>query len=160
MVIFTTVCEKKCPQILRLVMGVLLTQHAQRLGHAGAIGRVCLAAVGDVARLDFLRGAADGAGSVVKQYFLLGWRHQAEQGTRLRVVIVVDSVIVVIGHAVQRQWWFGEVRLFQSLSLAVWLIADGAAAIAVDAHAAVPMVAVEWAFRACSKSFENVCGIS
>ena len=98
-----------------------------------------------MAFLDFPGGAADSPRSIVEQYLLLRRRHQAEQRPRLRVVVIVDPMIPVIRHAFQRQRRFGEIRLFLPFAFAVGLIADRSAGIAIDPHAAIAMVAVEWA---------------
>jgi len=62
----------------------LADRYAQRHGYAYAVGRIGLHAVGDVAKLDFLRGIAHGAGGVIEQRLLLFGRHQAEQKPGLR----------------------------------------------------------------------------
>lgn len=66
--------DKKAQVALGFVISVLNRQ-AQCLGDTGTVGRVGLAAVADMAALDFLRRITHATGGVVEQHLLLGRCH-------------------------------------------------------------------------------------
>src|ERR1700748_2149143 len=59
--------------------------------HAGAISRVCLAAVLDVKCDDFLARTVDRPRRVVEQGLLLRGSHQPIQRSRLRIIILIHA---------------------------------------------------------------------
>ncbi len=92
----------------------------QCLRHARAVGRIGLAAVGDMATLDEVRRIAHCARGVVEQHLLLCRRHQAEQVARLLVVVgVVFAEIPEVGVAVDPQRRLAVLRLRLPLAIAV-----------------------------------------
>src|SRR5450830_2145601 len=125
----------------------LFAQAGYRFGHARAIRGVAQGAVADVALLDLLRGTRDGARRIVEQDLLLRRSHQAEQGARLRIVILVDPVVPMVGRAFDTQRRLAEVGLLGPFLFAVRFITQGAALVAVDTHLAVAVIAVERALR-------------
>ncbi|MPN43794.1 hypothetical protein SDC9_191355 [bioreactor metagenome] len=96
-----------------------------------------------MAALDFLRRIAHGAGGVIEEALLLVGLHQAEEIAGLREVVAVLAVVPVVGHAFDGQRRLTVIRLFIPLAVAVGLVAEGGAVVAVDAHGAVAVVAVE-----------------
>ncbi|MNP43849.1 hypothetical protein D3C76_1376930 [compost metagenome] len=84
---------------------------------------------------------------VIEQRLLLRWRHQSEKRAGLRVIVIIDPVIPVVGSAFQVQRRFRVLRLLGPLAVAVGLVGEARALIAVDAHLAVTVVAVERAAR-------------
>src|ERR1700737_4473832 len=72
---------------------------AQCLRNTGAVGGIRLGAVGDVALLNVLRGAANLTGGIVEQRLLLRRRHLAEEIARLLPMIVVDTMVPVRGRS-------------------------------------------------------------
>jgi hypothetical protein len=124
----------------------LRTDDAQRLGDAGAIGGIGLGAVGDMPLLDMLGGLADLAGRVVEQHLLLLRVHLPEQIARLLPVIVINPVIPMGGGAADLERRFVELWLVGPLAQAIGEVGRRSAEIAVGAHGAVTVIAVEWTF--------------
>ncbi len=91
----------------------------QGSGDAGAVFRIGLRAVGDVAFLDVHGRSADGAGGVVEQRLALSRVHLAEQVAGLLVVIVIDAVIPVGGLALDLERRLVQVRLIGPFAPAV-----------------------------------------
>nr|GEU28579.1 hypothetical protein [Tanacetum cinerariifolium] len=131
------------PANANLVFDIELLTRCDGRCHAGAVGRIGLGTVMDMAFLHRCRDAADGARRVLEQQLLLFLRQQAEQVAGLRVVIGVHAVVPVRGRAFQRQRRLGKFRILHPLATAVRLVRRAAAVIAVDAHRAVAVVAVE-----------------
>ena len=78
-----------------------------------------------------------------KSTFFCCGAHQAEEHAGLRVVVVVLAMVPVIGGALEAERRLGEVRLLLPLAVAVGLVAERAAVVAVDPHGAVAVVAVD-----------------
>src|SRR5208282_4870719 len=116
-------------------------------GDAGAVGRIGAQAIGNVALLDVLARIAHRASRVLEQGLLLGWSHQTEKIPPLLPMIIDEAVIVVRRLTLQRHWRFGEIGLIVPEPVAVGIEGDGAAEIAVGAHFAVAMIAMERALR-------------
>src|SRR5690606_18183598 len=78
------------------------------------------------------------ASSVVEQYLLLFWAHQAERITRLFVVFgIILSEVPPVSVAVDFQWRFAELRLLLPLVKAVGLVVGEAAIVTI--HSASPI---------------------
>ena len=102
----------------------------------------------DVPLADEVRDAGHGAGGVVEQALLFVRVHQPEQVAGLgEVVVVFLAVVPVVGRAVQGQWRLAVPGLLAPLAEAVGLVADLGRRVAVHAHGAVAVVAVERAAR-------------
>src|SRR4030088_135658 len=110
---------------------------AQRLRDAGAVGGIGLGAVADMPLLNVLRRAAD----------LAGRAHLAEEIARLLVVIVVDTMIPMRGRSFDLQRRLVKLRLVDPLAQAIGEVGRSSAEVAVRAHCAVAVIAVERAFR-------------
>ena len=122
----------------------LAESYAQRLRHAFAIGRICLKAVADMAELNLSGRTADGPGRIFKKGFLLFRAHQAEQQAGLGVVVIIIlAKIPVIGSAVKGKGRLGKLGLLLPLAIAVGLVAERAAVVAVDTHGPVAVIAVK-----------------
>ena len=63
--------------------------YAQSFGDTLAISFISLQTIADVSDFDFLRCITDGASGVFKEYFLLCRTHQAEELSRLGIVIII-----------------------------------------------------------------------
>src|SRR6202022_2629629 len=133
--------------------GLLRSDHlrfeldAQRLRDARAVGGIGLGAVADMPLLNVLRSAADLASRIVEQRLLLGGAHLAEEVARLLVVIVVDTMVQMRGPAFDLQRRLVKLRLVGSLAPAIGEVGGSSAEVAVSAHGAVAVIAVERAFR-------------
>src|SRR4030088_153215 len=119
---------------------------AQRLRDAGAVGRIGLGAVGDMPLLNVLGRAADLAGRIVEQGLLLSRAHLAEEIARLLVVIVVDTMVPMRRRTVDLQRRLVKLRLVGPLAPAIGEVGGSSAEVAVSAHCAVAVIAVERAF--------------
>lgn len=101
-------------------------RNVKGLSHSLTVVFICLHAVPDVAELDFFRNVSHGSGRILKEHLLLGRRHQAEQGTRLRIVVrVIFPVIPLISRTIQFQRRFLVFALLLPFSVAVGFIAQG-----------------------------------
>jgi hypothetical protein len=112
-----------------------------------AVGGIGLGAIGDMTLLDVFRSAADLASRIVEQRLLLGSSHLAEEIARLLIVVVVDTMVPVRGRAIDLQRRLVELRLVGPLALAIGEVGGSSAEIAVSAHGAVAVIAMERAFR-------------
>ncbi len=100
-----------------------------------------------MAHLHLAGRIAHGAGGVLEEHLLLGCIHQVEELAGLGVVIaVILAEIPVIGSAFQSQGRLLEFGLLLPFTVAVGLIAQRAAVIAVHAHLTVAVVAVRAEF--------------
>lgn len=96
-----------------------------------------------MADFDFPWSVAHRSGGVFKEDLLLRGAHQAEELTRLGIVVgIVFVEIPVIGIPGQFQRRFGKLGLFLPLTIAVGFIAEGAAVVAVHSHGPVTVEAV------------------
>lgn len=115
--------------------------------HTGAIGRIRLAAVVDVA-LDHGRGCAvDGTRRILEENGLLLRRHFPEKVAGLRIIVGVFPMVPTPGGVVQLERRFGEIGLLLPRAMAVRLVGKAPSAISVDAHRTVTVVAAEGALR-------------
>lgn len=97
-----------------------------------------------MAVLDLPWCVSHAASGVLEEQFLLLGADQTEQKAGLGVVIVVIlTEIPVVGGSLQGQRRLGEVRLLLPLSIAVGLIAKGAAIVTVHPHGTVTVKTVE-----------------
>src|SRR3954454_8770266 len=90
-------------------VGSLTGEPRQRLLHPGTIGRVGRGTIGNVAFLYLVGYTTHGASGVVEQHLLLGWGHQTEQRTRLRIIVIVDPVVPAIGLTLNRHRWLAKI---------------------------------------------------
>ena len=90
---------------------------------------------------------ADLASRIVEQRLLLGRSHLAKKVARLLVVIVVDTMVPMRGRAFELQRRLVELRLVDPLAPAIGEVGGSSAEVAVSAHGAVAVIAVERAFR-------------
>ena len=98
--------------------------------------------------LDLLRCFPDRTSSVLEQTLLLIRLKHAEENAGLRVVVIVILAEVELrGITIDGQWRLRKVRLLLPFTVAVRLIGGSSAAVAIDSHGPVAMVAVEWALR-------------
>lgn len=118
----------------------LAQRDAKRHGYSFAICRIGLEAIAYVADLNLLGGISHGTGSVSEKHRLLLGAHQAEQLAGLGVIIFVRAMVPMIGGSLQTKGWFGEFRLLLPLAVAVRLIAEGAAVIAVHSHGTIAVI--------------------
>src|ERR1700754_888557 len=89
-------------------LGGLVERQAKGGGDAGAIGRIGLGAVDDVALFDLAAGVTESAGGVLEQQPLLLAGHLPEQIARLLVVIVVDAMVPPGRVTLKRQRRFDQ----------------------------------------------------
>jgi hypothetical protein len=128
--------------------GYFRKRDTQGVGHPSAVCRVSFQAIADVANLDLPRRILDGAGGVGKEERLFLGADQAEEEAGLGVVVViVIAEVPVVRGPLQGQGRLSEFRLLLPFTVAVGLIAEGAAIIAVNPHGAVAVVAVVRATR-------------
>src|ERR1700733_2522680 len=120
---------------------------AQRLRNTCAIGGIGLGTIGDMTLLDVLRSAADLPGGVVEQILLLLRIYLPGQVARLLPMVVIDPVIPVSGCATELERGLVELRLIDPIAPAVREVGRSSAEVAVRAHGAVAMIALERAFR-------------
>src|ERR1700736_1528072 len=120
---------------------------AQRLRDASSVGRIRLGAVGDVPLLDVQLGVAHRPRRVLEQQLLLYWRHFSEQVAGLFPMVVVDAVVPVRRFALDRHRRLGKIGLVVPEPRAVGIVSERSAQIAVGAHLAVAVVALERAHR-------------
>jgi hypothetical protein len=130
-----------------LLRSKILDFEAEGAGDAGAVGRIGAETIGDVPLLDVLARIAHRAGRVLEQRLLLGGCHQAEKIARLLPVITIDAMIAVRRLTPRSAMALGEIGLIVPQPVAVGIEAEGAAKIAVGAHLAVAMIALERALR-------------
>src|SRR5882672_11772096 len=128
-----------------LLEGRTNRQMNQKSGAARSLIRP--GAVGDMPLLNVLRSTADLAGRIVEQLLLLGRAHFAEEIARLLVVIVIDTMVPMRGPTFDLQHRLVKLRLVDPLAPAIGEVRGGSAEVAVSAHCAVAVIAVERAFR-------------
>jgi len=129
----------------------------QALGHARPIVGIRLVEVRDLQLLDGLRNLLQAADDVVDQPLLRVFRHQAEQVSRLGLVVVFVAVIVAIHRSRDRPRTFTIGRVLRGAAEAVRLIVGRGAAIAVEAHGAVPVVGGKRALRLVDREGVVIC---
>src|SRR5690625_3816328 len=120
----------------------LVQVQAQRLGHAGTIGRIGGMTVADVAELDVFLRITHGPRGVFKQRQLLLWRHQVEQLAGLLevvVVVLVEAPVLCLAFKPERR--LGKLGLALPLLVAVGFIVRQAAGVSVGTTGAVAVVA-------------------
>src|SRR5437899_731391 len=120
--------------------------HAHRPRYAGAVCRVRARAILNMALLDVLACITHRPGGILEQHLLLRFRHLAEQVARLLPVIVIHAMVVVRSLPLDRQRRLGEIGLVVPQAGAVWIESHCSAEIAVGAHLAVTVIALEWTF--------------
>src|SRR5882757_655295 len=118
----------------------------QGLGDAGAVRRIGTGAIGNVPLLDVQLGVAHRPRRVLEQRLALSRIHLAEQVARLLPVIIVDAMIEVRRFALDRHGRLGEIGLVVPKSCTVGIVSERSAQIAVGAHLAVAVIALERAF--------------
>src|ERR1700704_6259132 len=128
-------------------MRLLSRQHSvfqsQGLGDAGAVRRIGTGAIGNVPLLDVQPGIAHRARRVLEQRLALSRIYLPEQVARLLPVIIVEAMIVVRRVAFERERRLGEIGLVVPKSCTVGIVSERSAQIAVGAHLAVAMIALE-----------------
>src|SRR4030042_2352728 len=113
---------------------------AEGFSDALSISRVSLQTIVDMTDFYELRSVTHSTGGILEKYLLLGRAHQAEDLTRLSVIIaVVLAEIPVVRGSRQFQGRILVFGLFLPLSKAVGLIANGRAGLPVHAHLPVTM---------------------
>src|SRR5882757_9309281 len=130
--------------------GLLRSDHlrfdAQRLRDAGAVGRIRLGAIGNVPLLDVQPGVAHRPRRVLEQHLLLRRRHLPEQAAGLLPIVIVDTVVPMRRIALDRHRRLGEIGLVIPKPCAVGVESERSAQIAVSAHCAVAVIALERAY--------------
>src|SRR6266702_7591983 len=122
---------------------IAASQADQRGSDSSAVFGIGFRAVGDVALLDVDCRSADRASCVVEQHLALGRIHLPEQVARLLIVVVVDAMVPMRGGALDLELRFVEVGLVGPLAPAVREVGRRPAEIAVGAHCAVAVIAME-----------------
>ena len=95
-----------------------------------------------MADLDVPRRRADRPRGVGKEHLLLVRPHEPEELPGLAVIIGILAVVPVIGGPVRAEGRLGKVWLLLPLAVAVGLVAERAAVIAVHPHRPVAVIAV------------------
>jgi hypothetical protein len=123
--------------------------------YPSSVCRIRALAIGDVWLLHVQARVAYRTRRVLEEYLLLRRRHLPEQVSRLFPMIVVDAVVPVRCVAFERERRLGEIRLVVPEPHAVGVIGERLTQIAVGAHLAVAVVAVERALDELSGDFGN-----
>ena len=117
--------------------------YAQSIGNTFTIGLVSLQTVADMPDFDFLRCIAYITSGVFKKHFLLLGFHQAEELSRLGiVVIIILTEIPAVSSSFQFERRFGKIRLLLPVAIAVGFVTRSATLIAVNPHQTIAMEAV------------------
>src|SRR6267142_400046 len=93
--------------------------------------------------LKLMRSAADLASCIVEQRLTLSRAHLAEEIARLLVVIVVDTMVPMRGRTFDRQRRLVKLRLVGPLAQAIGEVGGSSAEVAVSAHRAIAVIAVD-----------------
>jgi len=94
-----------------------------------AIGKVGLGEMRDLAQLDRFRDAAHRGGNIVEKLPLLVARHQPEQGARLAIVVITDTMVLAVGCTRDRERRLLEAWVLDRPAKTVGFVIDRAAAI-------------------------------
>src|SRR6266481_9685100 len=118
----------------------------ESLGDAGPVARVGARTVFDMPMLHMQPCVSHGTRGVVEEGLLLGRCHHPEQVAWLLPMVILDAVVPMRRIALDRQRRLREIGLVVPKSCTVGIVSERSAQIAVGAHLAVAMVALERAF--------------
>ncbi len=121
----------------------VVKRDSQGVSHAFSISRIGFYAVADMANLNLSRSGGHGTGRIGEERFLFFRTHQSEKHAGLGVVIVVNPMVLTIGISIQTERWFRKLGLLSPLTMAIRLVTDRAAMVAVDSHGTIAVVTVE-----------------
>src|SRR3972149_8359993 len=125
------------------LFGNLAQRDSKRVSDSFAVSSICLQTVDYMADFDFLWHVSQGAGRITKEDFFLPVAHKTKEHAGLAEIVLVLTVVPVVGGSLQRERRFGKFRLLFPFTIAVGLVTERAAVVAVHPHGAIAMVAVE-----------------
>ena len=124
----------------RGVLEELADVEVEGFRHAEAVVRVGSEKVADGAQLDLARHAGHVAGDVAEEAFLRVGLHQTEEISRLRVVVVAETVVVAGGGAGKFQRGLGRGGALLRAAEGIGLVVGRDVLGVVEAHGAVALV--------------------